>query len=119
MLHLFQIIFLHFFLQIFRPVPVEGFLDDLIGQQLFIQMLLLAVVIGLIIIFSVYIFILIMVNNKDFISKQFKNKFILFFYKISTIFIKNKFHYFTLMNLLGFIRTVYWSLFSLNSSYSF
>lgn len=81
MLHLFQIIFLHFFLQIFRPVPVEGFLDDLIGQQLFIQMLLLAVVIGLIIIFSVYIFILIMVNNKDFISKQFKNKFILFFIK--------------------------------------
>lgn len=70
-----------YILSFFRPVPVEGYLDDLIGQQLFIHFLLLAVVIGLILLFSVLIFIQIMVKNKDFITKHFKNKFILLFIK--------------------------------------
>ena len=68
-----------YILSFFRPVPVEGYLDDLIGQQLFIHFLLLAVVIGLILLFSVLIFIQIMVKNKDFITKHFKNKFILLY----------------------------------------
>src|SRR5258707_7907845 len=67
-------------LDIFRPVAV-GYLDDLIGQQLFIHILLFIVVISLIILLTIYLFIQIIVKNKDFIIKNFNNKFILFFIK--------------------------------------
>lgn len=77
-----------FFLNLFRPVPVQGYLDDLIGQQLFIQILLLMVVVSLIIFLSVYLFIQIMINNKEFITKKFNNKFILFYIKYQVILAK-------------------------------
>jgi hypothetical protein len=72
---------LSFLLDFFRPIPVVGYLDDLIGQQLFIHLLLFIIVISLIILLTIYIFIQIMVNNKEFLLKKFNNKFILFFIK--------------------------------------
>ena len=68
-------------LYIFRPVEVTGYLDDLIGQQLFIHLLLFIIVISLIILLTIYICIKIMVNNKEFLLNKFNNKFILFFIK--------------------------------------
>uniref|UniRef100_A0A896Z209 Uncharacterized protein n=1 Tax=Coniophora puteana TaxID=80637 RepID=A0A896Z209_9AGAM len=68
-------------LNFFRPVEVEGHLDDLLGQQLFVLFLLLMIVIGLILLCSVYFFINIMLNNKEFIISKFNNRFILFYIK--------------------------------------
>jgi hypothetical protein len=70
-----------FILNLFRPVAVDGYLDDLIGQQLFIQILLFIIVVSLILLLSVYFFIQIINNNKEFITKKFSNKFVLFYIK--------------------------------------
>ena len=72
-------------LNFFRPNEVEGYLDDLIGQQLLIQILLLVVVISLILLFSVYLFTQVMLNNREFILKKFNNKFIKFYIKYHLI----------------------------------
>jgi hypothetical protein len=70
-----------FILDFFRPVPVVGYLDDLIGQQLFIHLLLFIIVLSLIVLLNIYFFIQIMLNNKEFIIKKFNNKIILFIIK--------------------------------------
>ena len=62
-----------YILGFFKPVAVEGHLDDLVGQQLFIHFLLIFVVIGLIIMFSFYLLLHIVYYNKDFIIKRFDN----------------------------------------------
>lgn len=64
-----------------RPVPVEGYLDDLLGQQLFIHFLLIIIVVSLIFLFSVFLFIQILLYNKDYVLKRFNNKFVLFYIK--------------------------------------
>ncbi len=72
------------FLQIigvFRPVHVEGHLDDLIGQQLFIHFLLISIIFDLIILFTTYFFIQTMYNNREFITKRFDNRFIRLYIK--------------------------------------
>lgn len=66
---------------VFRPVNVEGHLDDLVGQQLFIHFLLISVVCGLIILFTIYFFIQTMYNNREFITKRFDNRFIRLYIK--------------------------------------
>ena len=68
-------------LDFFRPVPVEGHLDDLIGQQLFIHILLLMVVTSLIILFTIYLVIQLLNNNREFLINKFNNKFIRFYFK--------------------------------------
>ena len=73
--------FLSILLDFFRPVPVVGYLDDLIGQQLFIHMLLFIIVISLIVLLTIYLLIQIMVNNKEFLLNKFNNKFITFYIK--------------------------------------
>lgn len=71
----------NFFIQFFKPVHVHGYLDDLIGQQIFIYSLMLLIVVSLIILFSLYTLINIMLHNKEFIINKFNtnNKFIAFF----------------------------------------
>lgn len=66
---------------VFRPVNVEGHLDELVGQQLFIHFILISVVFGLIILFTTYFFIQTMYNNREFITKRFDNRFIRLYIK--------------------------------------
>uniref|UniRef100_A0A896Z2L7 Uncharacterized protein n=1 Tax=Coniophora olivacea TaxID=85977 RepID=A0A896Z2L7_9AGAM len=91
-------------LNFFRPVAVEGHLDDLIGQQLFIFFLLIIIVIGLIILCTLYFFISLMLSHKDFILKRFNNKFIVFYIKYQVFL--GKLSQFTLpiLILLGLIQ---------------
>nr|YP_009504993.1 hypothetical protein [Lyophyllum shimeji]AWW14112.1 hypothetical protein [Lyophyllum shimeji] len=77
-----------FIATIFRPFPVEGFIDELLGQQLFIHLLLLVIVLGSIILLTIFIFINILLHNKNFILKRFNNKFILFYIKYQLILAK-------------------------------
>ena len=63
----------------FRPVSTVGYLDDLIGQQLFILLLLFIIVLSLIVLLTIYFFIIIMVKYKEYLLSKFNNKFILFF----------------------------------------
>ena len=45
---------IQYFIGYFKPIGIEGHLDDLIGQQLLIHFLLLSVVVGLIFLFIIY-----------------------------------------------------------------
>jgi hypothetical protein len=75
-------------LGIFRPVEVTGYLDDLIGQQLFILLLLFIIVFSLIIFLIIYLFIIILVKNKEYLLSIFNNKFFLFYVKYQLILAK-------------------------------
>lgn len=68
-----------FLMYLSQSAPVEGYLDDLIGQQLIIYILLLIVVISTIFLFLVYLFVLFILSNKDYFLTRFNNKYINFF----------------------------------------
>lgn len=72
---------INFVLQLFRPVKVEGHLDDLLGLQLFIYFLLLVIVISLIGLTIIYMFVNILLHNKELIINKFNNKFLKFMVK--------------------------------------
>ena len=57
-------------------METHGFLDDLIGQQLYINFLLFIIVVSLIVLFIGYIFLNIFIQNKDYIVNKFNNRFI-------------------------------------------
>lgn len=67
-----------FFFQCFNPVHVQGHFDDLVGQRMFIEFLLLTSCFCVVILFIIFIFNLIFVLNKDRILNNFKNKYVLF-----------------------------------------
>ena len=91
-------------LQPFKPGDVEGYLDDLLVQQLFIYFLLLMVVVSLIILLLVYIFINIFLQNKEFILSKFNNKFIRFIINYQIILGRISFYYIPIMMLFGLIE---------------
>jgi hypothetical protein len=66
-------------MQVLQPVHVQGFLDDLIGQRMFIETILFILCISIILLFIVFIFNIIFLFNKDKIIKKFDNKFITFY----------------------------------------
>lgn len=68
-------------LEFFKPIPVEGYIDDLIGLQLFIYILLFIVVISLTILMILFTVINIFLQNKEFILNRFDNKLIKFYIK--------------------------------------
>ena len=75
---------------VLRSVPVEGNLDDLIGQQIIIHIILLVLVFSLILLFIFFIINNIFILNKDKIINRFDNKFIKFYLKRSEFFLKTK-----------------------------
>jgi len=72
-------------MQVLKPVPVQGFFDDLIGQRMFIDIILFILCICVILLFIIFIFNLIFLLNKDKIIKKFDNKFITFYVKYQTV----------------------------------
>lgn len=68
-------------MQFLQPALVQGHLDDLIGQRMFIEFILFMSCLFVGILFIVFIFSLIFVFNKDRIINLFKNKFIIWFLK--------------------------------------
>jgi hypothetical protein len=68
-------------IQLLKPVHVQGFLDDLIGQRMFIEIILFFLCIFIILLFIIFIINLIFISNKDKIIKRFDNRFIIFYVK--------------------------------------
>uniref|UniRef100_UPI0030E15D7E hypothetical protein n=1 Tax=Daedaleopsis nitida TaxID=1140402 RepID=UPI0030E15D7E len=52
--------------ELFRPIQIEGYLDDLIGQQLFIHILMFITVISLIILFTLFLCIQVFLSKKEY-----------------------------------------------------
>lgn len=93
-----------YILDIFRPLPVEGYLDDIIAQHLFIHLLLLIVVISSMVLLTIFMVINITLQNKDFLIKRFNNKYILFYIKYQIILGKISIIVLPLLLLLGLIE---------------
>ena len=91
-------------LKIFRPVPVEGHLDDLIGQQIFITYLLLMIVLSLIVFFLFYVSINIINSNKEFLINKFSNKYIKLYIKYQFILTKISLILLPLLIMFGLIE---------------
>ena len=71
-----------------KPVEVSGHLDDLIGQRIFIEFLLLVMCIFVTLLFTIFIINIIYFLNKDKIIKLFNNKYINMVIKYQNILIK-------------------------------
>ena len=68
-------------MQLLKPVHVQGFFDDLIGQRMFVETILFILCISIVLLFIVFIFNLIFLLNKDKIINKFNNKIISFYVK--------------------------------------
>ena len=86
---------------ILKQVPVEGHLDDLIGQQIVIIMLLLILVLSIISLFLFYIINVIFILNKDKIINRFNNKYIKLYLKYQAFLAKISLIYAPLLILFG------------------
>ena len=87
-------------------MEVEGYLDDLIGQHLFIQMLLVIVAISLLLLFISFLFIILLLQNKDYVLKRFNNKFIKFYLNYQFILAKLGFIILPFFIILGIIELI-------------
>lgn len=63
-------------MQFIQPVAVQGHLDDLIGQRMFIEVVLLVLCISLLLLFIFFIVNIVIIINKDKIIERFNNRFI-------------------------------------------
>ena len=68
-------------MSILNPVYVEGYFDDLIGQQLILHIILFVLVISLIFLFLFYIINNLIILNKNKILSKFNNKYVKFYLK--------------------------------------
>jgi len=75
-------------IQLLKPAYVEGFFDDLIGQRMFVQVVLFILAISIVLLFIVFIFNVIFLLNKDRIIKKFDNKFISLYVNYQSFFSK-------------------------------
>jgi len=98
-------------MQILKPVQVQGFLDDLIGQRMFVEIILFILCISIILLFIFFIFNLIFLLNKDKIIKKFDNKFFTFYIKYQAFLSKITLFYIPIFILTGLFTLwhgLYW-----------
>ena len=99
--------FINIIYSIFRPVNVEGYFDDLIGQQLLIIMSLFVIAVGLLLLMVAFLIIVFMLQNKDFILKKFNNKLIKFYINYQVILAKIGIYVLPLFILFGLIELIF------------
>jgi len=84
-----------------KPVYVQGFFDDLIGQRMFVEVILLILAISIVFLFIVFIFNVIFLLNKDKIIKKFDNKFISLYVNYQSFFSKITLIYIPILIFIG------------------
>ena len=88
-------------IQIIQPVPVQGFLDDLIGQRMFIEVILFISCFFTILLIIAFFINLIFLLNKDKFIKFFDNKFFTLYFKYQALIAKISLFYLPLFIALG------------------
>jgi hypothetical protein len=88
-------------MKLLQPVYVEGFFDDLIGQRMFVEVILLILSISIVFLFIVFIFNVIFLLNKDRIIKKFDNKFISLYVNYQSFFSKITLFYVPILIFIG------------------
>ena len=98
-------------MQILKPVQVQGFFDDLIGQRMFIEVILIILCISIILLFIFFMVNLILFLNKDKIIKAVDNKFITYYIKYQAFLSKITLFYVPIFIFIGLITLshgLYW-----------
>jgi hypothetical protein len=98
-------------IQILKPVQVQGFFDDLIGQRMFVEIILFILCISIILLFIFFIFNLIFLLNKEKLINKFDNKFITFYIKYQAFLSKITLFYvpiFIFTGLFTLTKGLYW-----------
>jgi hypothetical protein len=98
-------------IQLLDPVYVQGFFDDLIGQRMFIEIILLILCLSIILLFIVFILNIIFLLNKDKIIKKFNNKFITFYINYQAFFSRLTLFYVPILIFIGLFTLchgLYW-----------
>lgn len=98
--------FSDFFLFVFRPGLVNGYLDDLLGQQYFILYILLLSLVSSLLLAIAYIINNIIYINKDRILAKFNNKWIVFYIKYQAFFVKLSLIYLPVFLLLSILLSI-------------
>lgn len=94
---------------LFKPVQVSGYLDDLIGQQIAIVFILLFTSIFLILLILAYIINNLLFYNKEYIIKRFgkNNKFVSFYLKYQVFCIRFSLFYLPIFIFIGFFVLIH------------
>jgi hypothetical protein len=90
-------------MQLINPIYVQGFFDDLIGQRIFIEVILFILVISIILLFIFFILNIIFILNKDRIINKFNNRFITFYIKYQSFLSKLALIYTPILIFIGLI----------------
>lgn len=88
-------------IQFLNPVPVQGFLDDLIGQRMVIEVLLFFSCIFTIMLVIAFFINLLFLLNKDKINKYFNNKYFSYYIKYQAFLAKLTLLYLPIFIALG------------------
>lgn len=92
---------------IIKPVRVTGFIDDLIGQHIILEIILLIMLISTLGLIIAYIFNMTMYINKDYILNKFQNKYVLFYIKYQVFFLRVSLFYLPILILFGMISLIH------------
>ena len=88
-------------LNIFKPINTIGFLDDLVGQQMFILILLLIITMSIILLFILYVFNNILLHNKVWLINRFNNRFIKLYIRYQIFIVKLNLIYLPIIIFIG------------------
>ena len=109
----------NFFFSIIKPVHVTGYFDDLIGQHIAIEVILLYMLIFTIILFIAYIINVVLFINKDYILNSFDNKYIKLYIKYQVFLIKMSLITFPIFILISLFTLIHGIIFLLTHNIPF
>ena len=109
----------NFFFSIIKPVHVTGYFDDLIGQHIAIEVILLYMLIFTIILFIVYIINVVLFINKDYILNSFDNKYIKNYIRYQAFLIKISLIIFPIFILISLFTLIHGIIFLLTHNIPF
>ena len=84
-----------------KPIYVEGYLDDLLGQIVVIHLILFVLVICIFFLFIFFLINLMVILNKDKILKKFNNKYLILIIKYQMILAKFSLIYSPIFIIIG------------------
>nr|YP_009344392.1 hypothetical protein [Pleurotus eryngii]APT42207.1 hypothetical protein [Pleurotus eryngii] len=96
---------------VFKPASFEGYLDDLLGQQLLIHLLLLMSILGVLIFFSLFTFLLIFNGKKEYLLSKFNNKYLQFYIKYQYLLLKFSLIWMPIVIFIGLVQILVMTIF--------
>ena len=98
--------FFELFSNVFNPIVVEGYLDDLIGQHLMFQMLIFIISISILLLIVALFFISFFLKNKEYLMNKFENKYIQMYLRYQFLIAKVSYYIIPVFIIIGLIDIV-------------